>query len=446
MSRLVQGKTKNKPVEPEKKEVESWDIDAPLAMPNRARYFSAIRTNAYMNENLVKDYMEFWAAFRIDEGRDLWRVMHYMIYDLDKEDGRFVSERMSNEDVPFIKAVGQLARMEYITVDRLTDIDATIQEKYPADKYPEIQAYYRDLVYFKTAANIEGIAFDNKNDPYKRAQGKVFADATFKRSEIIKSLQSSETPAIVGEHISRIEDGIISELFGRSADPFAARLDRVLQAGEAMSSMDKFASLIGAFYLGVQVLLKQEVSYDAIKGLSVDDRNRLLREANNILTSDSPVDIKSQLRLLKKAEDILKSAESAGVHTEPFQKMIGECVLYTHLLNAKITLPGLEESLKQVNSADIRLAAEIRESIARAEQEFIRLGGTAATFDKLKYSVHKSDVIPEYIPQFISRYYDTRGKVFQRIQERKAGMAQVKTLAAEVRPGIQDIKNNAPKI
>ena len=66
MSRLVQGKTKNKPVEPEKKEVESWDIDAPLAMPNRARYFSAIRTNAYMNENLVKDYMEFWAAFRID--------------------------------------------------------------------------------------------------------------------------------------------------------------------------------------------------------------------------------------------------------------------------------------------------------------------------------------------------------------------------------------------
>ena len=169
---------------PSKEALRLLDEQVAAALPQRSSFFDAMRTQPFVNHNIVENYVEFWAALKVDAENDKWRVMHYMVYDLDRADGKFVSEKVTKNDVGFAEAVAQIAKAEYTASKLITHADFDIAKQYPPHLFPEMKVHFYDLEYYKKAANIEGIAFDEYNAPYRRVEGKVFQSATFKRSEI----------------------------------------------------------------------------------------------------------------------------------------------------------------------------------------------------------------------------------------------------------------------
>lgn len=446
---------KDKKREPEvkqeapKKEAASWDDGALAALPRKSTYFDALRTDAFMNYNVVENYVEFWAALKVNAADDKWRVMHYMIYDLDKPDGKFVSEQTTKQDVSFPEAVAMISKQEYIAEKMMTHKELDLATLYPPAQYPELKVHFFDLEHYKRGANIEGIAFDEQGQPYRRVEGRVFSNATFKRSEVVKSILAVEQARDVPSVQAKIEGGILSDIFASASDR-AASLDNILKIGQVLGTMDEFAAQVGAFYLSIQRAVKRDDKFDLIEGLQPDEKKEVLKRVEDL----TPVRANDTKPFPKILEDLipemnaqLESAKSLGVHVEPFQKFAAECELYANLLYASQNLQKLERGFTSVNNSDTSLITQIRESVDRAQRKFIDLGGTQDQMDKLKAWVAnpKKDPIPNWLPGFLTRYYTSRANVMQKVQDRQAGVTQVNTMPVEVKPPVSDQYNDVSK-
>lgn len=417
----------------------SWQDGVNDATPKRAQFYTALRTDAYINQNMVENYLEFWAAFRVDAKTDKWRVMHYMMFDMNLADGKFVAEKVTDSDVGFMEAVGHLARSEYLSDKMLTRIEDNVETLYPAAKYPELRVHYHDLTHYKDAANVEGVAFDEYNDPYRRVEGKIFSDATFKRSEVAASILAAEQtqdPALK----NRMEAGLLSEIFSTSSARLGT-LDAVIKMGECLSVMDDFAVGIAAFYLGVQKMTGRAASFDAVEGLTADEKKAVLTKAKE-WRNDTYGNL---IKLVSTQNAHLHEAKHLGVHTEPFEKFLAECEVYLHMLNASLQLPQLEQSMYSASNADVDAIIRIKESVERAAAKFISLGGTEEQMDRIKAWIANQDKeqVPGWLPGFLTRYYTARGKVMAKVQARNAQARDVATMPAEVKPALTDDRPKA---
>ncbi len=430
------GRSKPQPEQPQNanKRKESWDDGVAEASPKRALYHSELRTGGYINQNLVENYVEFWAALRVDSKADTWRIMHYMLFDLNQEDGIFKAEVVEAE-VNFMQAVAHLSRSEYLAEKGLMHKVADMEQKYPAATYPELRLHYYDIPHYKDAANVEGIAFDAYNDPYRRIEGKVFADATFRRAEVKKSILAVENPQQSAAAGPVMEAGILSDIFSTSSAR-AASLEGIIRMGQCLSVMDEFATQIAAFYLSVQKMLKQTPSLDAIEGLAAQERKTVLRGAEQESTKDYEQIVDD---LLPRALDLLDTAKEHGVHVEPFEKFVAECEVYVHMLNASIRLPQLEKSLYSASQSDVHQIVEIQQSMQKAQKKFIELGGGEEQVDQLKAWVANTEKtsVPTWLPGFLTRYYTSRSKVMANVQARNARMRDVTLMAASVKPPLE---------
>jgi hypothetical protein len=444
------GSKKDEKPAPREKEAESWNDGLNTALPAKAQFFDSMRTDAYQNLNLVENHIEFWAALRVDPAEDKWRVMHYMIFSLDQKDGKFVAEvhvKDSNgkaKDVSFAEAVSHLARADYVANYINSGLAVDIEEKYPAGEYPEIKAHYHDLEHYKGVANIEGIAFDQHNEPYRRIEGKIFADATFQRSEVVKSILAVDNAHDVPQIKAKIEGGILSDIFSAHADK-SASLDQLLNIGKVLIVMDQFAVQVGAAYLAAQVAAGKDEGFDRIEGLKPAEKKKILEQARAALPSmDENSAAKKALRdIIPEMNEQLSQAEALGVHVEPFQKFAAEMDLYFNLVNASKNRSRLMQDVMSPSNADGNTITDIVRSVEQAQKKFFDLGGSQEQMDKLKAWVvsPNKDQIPGWVPGFLTRYYTSRGKIMEKVQQRRAGATQVKVLPAEVKPPIADEHN-----
>lgn len=442
---------KNETAKPasEEKKLQPWEENIAGATPLKSSYFDAMRTEAFVNYNLIENFVEFWAALKVDKADDKWRVMHYMVYDLDKEDGKFVSEAVTRQDIGFVEAVALLARNDYTASHMQTQADFDMAEKYPGDKYPELKLHFHDLEYFKTVANIEGLAFGEDSMPYRKVDGKVFATATFKRTEVVKSILAVEQAQNNPRVLEKIEGGILSDIYHSAASPTAS-LEAKLKVGQVLSVMDTFTAQVGAFYLGIQQLTGLETGYEKIDGLQPDEKKEFLKAAKSILkrnSADSKPDFEDLIEnIIPMMNGELDRAEKLGVHVDPFRKFAAECDLYANLLHASQNLQLLEKSTLSASNINTSLITQIRESVDAAQRTFTALGGTQEQMDRLKAWVvnPKKDAIPGWLPGFMSRYYTARANVMDRIQNRKAGMSALTTMSETVKPSVtNDFKDSA---
>jgi hypothetical protein len=434
---------------PQKKELSILDDATLAALPRKSTFFDGLRSDAFMNHNVVENFVEFWAALKVNPDEDKWRVMHYMVYDLDQKDGKFVSEPSTKHDVSFAEAVAYVAKQEYIAEKMATHKELDLESIYPAAKYPELKVHFYDLTHYKRGANIEGIAFDELNQPYRRVEGRIFQQGTFKRSEVVKSILAVEQAKDIPSVQAKIEGGILSDIFATASDR-AASLDNILKIGQVLSTMDEFASQVGAFYLSIQRALNRDDKFDRIEGLQPEEKKDVLTRAEDFVTvrkDDAKPFPKIIDDLIPQMNAQLESAKNLGVHVEPFQKFAAECELYANLLYASQNLAKLERGFVSVNNSDANLITQIRDSVDKAQRKFIDLGGTQEQMDKLKAWVAnpKKDPIPNWLPGFLTRYYESRGKVMQRVQDRQAGISQVNTMSVDVKPPVTDQYNEVAK-
>lgn len=449
------------------------DDKAADALPRRSSFFNAMRTDAFVNHNIVENYVEFWAALQVDKDADKWRVMHYMVYDLDRRDGKFVSETVTKQDVPFAEAVAQVAKKEYTARGLITHADFDIEKQYPPAQFPELKVHFYDLEHYKVAANIEGFAFGEYNTPYKRVEGKVFSDATFQRSEIRNTILAVEQARNNPQVQAKIEGGILSDLFATASDR-AASLDNILKIGQVLGTMDGFADQVGGFYVAIQQALKESVTelkgsarkdeaerfdkalanlashadFARVEGLSPDEKADAVQRARDNAPSGRGNGFRKILdNLIPQMNENLDEAKSLGVHVEPFQKFAAELELYTNLLYASQNLAKLERGFASASNSDTNLITEIRQSVDRAQKKFSDLGGTQDQMDKLKAWVANpnKDPIPGWVPGFLTRYYTSRGNVMAKVQDRQAGLRQVNTMSVDVKPPVTDEFNTPAK-
>ena len=417
------------------KRVESWQDGVSEASPKRALYHQVLRTQAYISNNLTDNALEFWVALRTDPKADKWRVMHYKLFDMDENDGKFKSTPVTEKDVSFMEAVAHLSSNEYIAKKQVMHSIVDMDTKYPATEFPELRVHYYDVPHYKEAANVEGIAFDEYNAPYRRIDGKIFADATFRRSEVANSILAVENTQNTNAR-PVMEAGILSDIFSTSSAR-AATLDGIIRMGECLSFMDGFATDIATFYMSIQKMLGQKETLDSLDGMTADERKTVSKQAASSVEG-SYDDI---LRyILPAASEKLEQAEKLGVHVEPFNKFVAECEVYLHMLNASIRLPKLEASLNSINNSDMDQVIKIQRSMQQAENTFKRLGGTEEQVDQLKAWVANpsKESIPAWLPGFLNRYYTSRNKVMANVQSRNAKLRDVALMSSQVKPAVED--------
>jgi hypothetical protein len=422
--------------------------DVPAALPQRSTYFKAMRTDAFYNANTVQNFVEFWAAIKTDPVNDKWRIMHYSLYDLDRADGRMDTEVSSKGDVDFVEAVRQLQKFQTLGQEMLSHERVDMETKFPGDKYPVIKVHYHELTDYRRAANIEGIAFDKMDEPYRRVEGKIIVGSSFTRAEVQKSILAVEQARDVPSVVAQIEGGILSDIFATASDR-AASLDNILKIAQVLNTMDDFALQVGAFYLSIQRAIGRDDKYDRIEGLQPDEKKDILARAQG-LTSVQAGDSQAFPKILQSVvpamNQSLEAAKALGVHTEPFQKFSAECELYANLLYASQNLKKLEAGFVNTSNSDTNLLTEIRQSVDNAQKKFTELGGSQDQMDKLKAWVAnpKKDPIPGWVPGFLTRYYESRARVMQKVQSRSADLVSVETMSVDVKPPITDQSRGAP--
>ncbi|HYD19370.1 MAG TPA: hypothetical protein VEF76_12915, partial [Patescibacteria group bacterium] len=354
------------------------DDNAADALPKRSSFFNAMRTEAFVNHNIVENYVEFWAALQVDKENDKWRVMHYMVYDLDQRDGKFVSETVTKQDVSFAEAVAQVAKKEYIANNLITHADFDITKQYPADLFPELKVHFYDIEHYKKAGNIEGFAFGPQGMPTRRVEQRIISDGEFKRSEIGNSIlavvQARENPFVQ----AKIEGGVLSDIFASASDR-ATSFDNILKIGQVLGTMDGFADQVGGLYIAIQKAMKESLTelkgnarkdeverldralqnlathagYGRVEGLSPEEKEKALARAEEFVPAGRGNGFKKILdSLIPQMNDNLEEAKQLGVHVEPFQKFTAELELYTNLLYASQNLAKLERGFVSASNTD----------------------------------------------------------------------------------------------
>jgi hypothetical protein len=407
----------------DKKAGQSWNDNMKDATPSRAEYYNAMRTDAYTNHNLASTFVEFWVGLQVDQAADKWRIMHYRIFDMDQPDGKFQSNREISEDVSFPEAVFQISKFDTISKDssllRKKELPA---ESYPAENFPELKTHFFDIDHYKKVARVEGLALDSINRPYRLIEGKVFATATFQRSEF------KNEPVSVSNNT--LEAGVLSDMFNTTAAP-SAKLDNYLKATKVLLAMDDVVTAVGAFYLNIQRGLKQDDNFEKLTSLSAAEKSDFYQKANKLQKSGETE--------LVQAKEKLQIAKNLGVHTEPFNKFIAECEVYSYLLLAALRYQKIQGLGVALDSDTIDHISGIESATKEAEKIFLELGGSSTQVDKLKAWVTdpNKELIPPSIPSFINRYHDDRKKIVSKLDRNEEATRAAKLVPASVKPPLQ---------
>lgn len=429
------GKKDNKKDEsqtPAKRVLETYEDQAAGATPKQAVYFTSFRTDAYLNQNGVSDFVEFWAATQIAAGEDKWRLMRYMISGLDREEGDLTAELAHREDLSFLEAIAKIAQFDLMAKSLGTHKPFDLrEEEYTASDYPELKTYYYAVENYRLVANIEGLAFDKANKIYRRVEGKVVVGGIFSREEIANSLTAAETARDNPRVQARMEQGILSDLFTAAADKNSS-LERFLTVRQSLGLMDQFALNMCAFYLSVQKDLKLDDGLSEIQALPEEAKKEIAQRAK------FSADKNSREVLLKSASFKLSEAKAQGAYVEPFEKHLKECELYNLLLTVVLERQRLTQNTRLPYSDVSASIASIQESVRVAKEKFIELGGREENYDRLQawVSTDQSKHVPPFMVAWINRYYDVRARVMKKLDERENALRgqDLAVMATEVKP------------
>lgn len=431
---------KEKPEAPVvKKEPQSWDDKLPMASPQKSAYFNAMRSHAYGDRETGSDFVEFWVGMQVDREQDKWRIVHYTMFDLDKPDGKFKTAAVT-ADCSFSEAIYHMAKFDGLAaaMPNNSRVD-NLEERFPADKHPEMKAHFYDVEHYKLVANIQHIAFNEAGHPYRTIEGKVFATSTFQRSEVAKSILAAENVQDNPKLSEKIEAGVLADIYNAASERNAS-LDDQLKVGKALAFTDAFASYMGTFYLGIQAALGKDDKFDRIRGLTPEERADIYGRARSIVPPGAGSGILTALvaNVLPTAASCLAQAKGAGVHVEPFEKHLAECELYAHLLDASLNRRKFRDSLGSINGVNLDALTMVQSAVQKAQVKFTELGGSAEQFDRLQAWVanDKKDTVPPWVAGFLDRYYDARKKTMKKIQERQAGPVAVQTMSVKIKPPI----------
>jgi hypothetical protein len=232
----------------------------------------------------------------------------------------------------------------------------------------------------------------------------------------------------------------LSDIFCSAADRNAS-LDSILKVGQSLACMDAFVTDIGAFYLGIQKAVGIDDKFDKIEGMTPDEQKSAYAAASAVFPSgiqDETAIRRMLTEVLPSASQKIYGAKCLGIHVEPFQKFVAECELYANLLQASQNLRKLKQGLATAGGSDSNLVVSIRRSVDAAKAKFTELGGSQEQVDKLTAWVAnpKKDPIPQWLPGFLNRYYDSRRNLMKKIQERQAGAHDANILPAKVKPPV----------
>jgi hypothetical protein len=415
-----------------------------------AQYFDKLRTNAFINHNPTANYIEFWAAMKtggmMPDGTETWAVKHYTIYNPEQAAG-FLDGKPIAKDVSFMEALFQLSANEFIRQGIHSHSPADLTAMYPKGNFPELdialQKYFYDFEHYRDAAHIEGVIFDmGGNEPYLRQNGIVFAEGQFRLGEISDSVLAVERALDNNEKFRQsIEGGILSDIYNSVSVPEAS-YDTLVKVAKVLKASDPYAVQMGAFYLAIQKLTGINEKFDRVEGFN-DSKERadcyaLSQKMAAKYTSYDDI----LCGLIPEMEESVAAMKKLGVKTEPFEKNNSECALYIHLLVSAENKSKLEESFTRVHGVNTDTLTQMQESLERAVETFISLGGTEQRAGKLRAWVFKptsSTQIEPSIPAFLTRYYQKRNDTMKKVLQRQAGLRDVQTMPYYVKPPLTEV-------
>lgn len=401
-------------------------VDNPAnASPYESQWVTSMRTNAYLEKNPTGEMAVFWVAFK--EAGEKWRVMQYTF--LDDEDGGLES-KVIKQGVDFKAAVEALGTVElgWDGTPSFTKVDVTV--KYPNEK--GLQSYITDVDYFQSAAEAEGFAFNQYMEPYRQIEGKVFENARIPLDNLRSAATAGGSLPEDSPTRLRMESGVLGDIFAMEAGRKAS-LDDMLKAYETLSKMDGFAEVFGSLYLSFQNIVGVDEKFGKVQGMSDEDKEKMYKKAAAKAGGHDAI----EQDICPRMYQILGEAEGMGVNVEPWRKLTAECELYSHLLKASQIRSKMEASFLN-GSLDGDVVAQVRGSVEAAAEKFTQLGGTQEKVDKLKAWVADPKCaknIPNWLPEFLTRYHTSRATVVRRAEERQKRLAfDVATMPGAVKP------------
>lgn len=364
-----------------------------------AKYAEYARTRSVKRDDiLVEEYRE---AHRIDE--DNWRVLDVSVYDLGKKNDKKITKKETGDNVKYHEAMVMLAQFELMPQHTTFEYTGESVEELGDD-------------YFLKSAYREGIIFDKAGYPHVKQYGHIVTPGQFLQSEIDEAAKVEEAAKDNPPKVSHMEPGVLADMFSEVAVT-RGNLDDALNKYVALGTMDELVSDITAFKSAIDTYAAKINGKDA-------DVTRFGKE-HKLASLDETQLLDFALTKLSDATDKIPALKDKGVYTEPYEKMIAQCEVCTHLMNAQVAL----NRLKDRSGHEMSSVETIRSSVDQAERKFRTLGATDHEVDRLRAWVMSGDEpkVPGYIGDFVTRYKAKRDEVIEKLQKRPK-QAKVATL------------------
>lgn len=418
-----------------KEETEGSNPSTDLALfnvwPTKSRFFNEFRTDAY--ENAGGNYIECWVAIANDAAAQHWRVMHYMIFNIDDhEDYNFIPEVVI-DNCDFKTAVEKVCEFGSMTAS-LGDLYKKIEitaETHPPEKYPGLQGHFFGIEPYDEAIKIEGLTLDKAGIPHPRTRGLICQDGVYKLSA------NAEDVAEGNPHTKfNLQPGVLSDMFKDAAGrDLSISMMNLKKVSENLKYHDVFVLRMAAFYLDLQKKLGMKASLDEVEGVATNLKKEIFDLAIQRYSRSYP-DFDSLFNSLNDAVDDLCQAEKEDIYVEPYLTHLAELEIYVRLLKGSGLVEKYHSNLSSPDPDIADFIDQAKESVDAAKEKFLKLGGTESNFDILESWVTKTGAqkIPHYIPGFISCYYAARDKMVEKVKANRMAEQSVKTVAADVKP------------
>lgn len=390
------------------------------SLPQQSKYYTSFRTDAILNKTMSgDDFVEFYAAVQLTPDR--WRLMQYSFYDVKNPEDSFTSKIVG--DMSFPEAVYEISQQETVLDGKIKVGDLQVyerfdlsEEKFPPQDHKILRDHFFNLTHYEKACYAEGIVFDALGDPQGRHEGLIITNARFNNQKLEQGISENDNAEQSAPEGPAMKEGLLSEIFyGVSTK---GDLEESLKTYEAIHEMNSVAKSIAAYYINLQEFVGETPSMDAVSALPADGRQALLDEAKQVsahLCYEDDDFVTRAEKILEYAEGKLDAVKEKGYYTEPFELMVGECRVTSHLFNAQKMMNRLRENFSTSGDGNVNVLSDVRDSTERAIDSFRELGATEHMIDKARARVMTGDTLkmPKYLSQFLNRYYTSRDKILK---------------------------------